>query len=140
MSRVARMGHQDRPKENIELMGRLIRDRLARLWNVAPVATIVLVLSLAAASAFGARSVMFWLLRPPLSERELTIETWMTPRYVARSWGVPPEVILKAIDAPNPPPKGPMSLSELADYRSVPPAQIIDEAQTAIAAFRDRAH
>ncbi|WP_138934073.1 hypothetical protein [Roseovarius arcticus] len=119
-------------------MRRQISERLNRLWAAAPIATVILVLSLIAATVFGARSAVFWINRPPPAERELTIATWMTPRYIARSWGVPPEVILDAIHAPRPPPNGPMSLTQLADYRGVTPQLLIEEAQAAIAAFRDR--
>lgn len=118
-------------------MGRTFKQRFETLWGVAPVATVILGLSLGAATVFGVRSALFWINRAPLVERELTITTWMTPRYIARSWGVPPEVILKAIDAPDPPPNGPMNLTELAEYRGVTTQQIIAEAQAAIAAFRD---
>ncbi len=119
-------------------MERQIKERLKKFWTVAPVATATLVLSLTAAVIFGSRSVVFWIHRPSPTERELTIAAWMTPRYIARSWGVPLEIILEAIDAPRPPPDGPMSLTQLAIYRGVPTHQVIEEAQAAIAAFRDR--
>lgn len=59
----------------------------------------------------------------------------MTPLYIAKLWRVPPRVILQAIDAPNPPPNGPMSLSELAKFRGVPVAQVMEETKSAIEGF-----
>ena len=103
-----------------------------RAWNAAPIATAMLVLALVASVYFGVRSAT----HPMRVEREQDIAAWMTPRYIVRSWSVPPEVILNALDLPRPPPDGPMSLAQLAAQRGVPVEQIIAEAEAAIAAFR----
>lgn len=108
---------------------------LRRVWHAAPVASLVLVVALAASAAFGVRAALHWYQMPPRAERMQPVAGWMTPRYVARSWRVPPEVVLEAIDAPRPPPDGPMSLDALATFRGVPTAQVIAEAEAAIAAF-----
>lgn len=117
------------------MVGRFV-SFLKRLWSAAPVATVILALALTASAVFAVRATVFWLHRPPLAERELAVEAWMTPRYVARSWGMSPRRLAKAIGAPIPPPDGPMSLSELAELRGVPVAEIIAEAEAAIAEFR----
>ncbi|MCC1492045.1 hypothetical protein [Cognatishimia sp. F0-27] len=111
-------------------------DRLKQLWAAAPVATVILILSVGAAVVFGARATLFWIKRPPVAEREQAVAPWMTPRYVARSWGVPPAVIADAINAPRPPPDGPMSLRQLAEMRGIPTEQIIAETEAAIRDFR----
>ncbi len=110
-----------------------------KMWHAAPLATVIFVLALLASVVFGARATVFWIKRPPMSERALPVAAWMTPRYIARSWGVPPRVIAEAIKAPIPPRDGPMSLTELAKMRDVPVEQVIAEAEAAIAAvFAER--
>lgn len=109
---------------------------IKKIWSNAPIATLILGLALAATLFFGIRSVAFFLTHPPHSEQTQPVEEWMTPGYIAKSWSVPRRVILRAIDAPNPPPNGPMSLSELAEFREVPVSQIVEEVETAIAGFR----
>ncbi|MCT8159628.1 hypothetical protein [Pseudoruegeria sp. SHC-113] len=108
---------------------------LRRIWRAAPVASLVLAVALLASAVFGLRAALHWHQMPPRAERMQPVAGWMTPRYVARSWRVPPEVVLEAIDAPRPPPDGPMSLDALATFRGVPTAQVISEAEAAIAAF-----
>ncbi|NNE89959.1 MAG: hypothetical protein HKN27_17980 [Silicimonas sp.] len=112
-----------------------IKSHFKRLWSAAPVATTVLIVALAASAVFGVRSAVFWWKAPPWAERRQEIAAWMTPRYVARSWGLPPRELAEAISAPIPPPDGPMSLEELAAFRGVQIEQVIAEARAAIAAF-----
>lgn len=113
-----------------------ITTHLKRLWAAAPVATALLILALGASVVFGVRAAVFWSSAPPWIERQQPIEPWMTPRYVARSWGVPPRDLMQALKAPMPPPDGPMSLRDLADRRGVTTEQIIAEAEAAVAALR----
>ena len=113
-----------------------IRQNLRHAWHAAPVATVVLIAALAATSLFAVRTTVFWVAGPPLAERQQAVAGWMTPRYVARSWGVPPRLLLEAIGAPMPPPDGPMTLAEIADLRGVPVGQVVREAEAAIAAIR----
>ncbi len=80
---------------------------------------------------------MFLASHPTRADREQPVAAWMTPRYVARSWHIPPDIILDALDVPRPPPYGPMSLAQLAEFRGVPVEQVVAEAEAAIADFRD---
>jgi hypothetical protein len=107
-----------------------------RIWAAAPIATVVLALALAAILFFGVRSVVFWHDRPPRAEREQPVASWMTPRYIARSWKVPPKLIAEAIEAPMPPPDGPMSLKQIANLRGVPVEKVIAEAEAVISETR----
>ena len=103
-----------------------------RAWAAAPFATVMLALALGASVFFGVRSATHSM----RVEREQSVAAWMTPRYISRSWRVPPDIILNALDVPRPPPNGPTSLAQLAELRGVPVEQIIAEAEAAIAAFR----
>ncbi|WP_136440695.1 hypothetical protein [Pacificoceanicola onchidii] len=107
-----------------------------KLWAAAPIATVILVVALGASLFFGVRSAVYWVNRPPIAERQQPIESWMTPRYVVRSWRVPREVVLDALLLERPLPGGPVSLSEIAELRGVPVAQVITDIETAIAAFQ----
>ncbi len=106
---------------------------LKKIWAAAPFATVILILARTASLVFGVRTTVFWIKRPILAERFLPVAGWMTPRYIARSWQVPPHEIMRAIQAPMPPPDGPMSLAELAKFRGVDLEQVIAEVEAAIA-------
>lgn len=107
-----------------------------RLWAAAPLATLVLAVALAASAFFGTRAVMFSIYWKDPAHREQQIASWMTPGYIAHSWQVPREVVLDALDAPVPPPRGPMNLEELAALNGVSVETLITETETAIAVFR----
>lgn len=117
-------------------MGSRIIRFVRHAWSVAPVATAVLALALVACLFFGVRAALFWHDRPSLAERDQPVAAWMTPRYISRSWRIPPGLVVEALDAPRPPPDGPMSLRELAEYRGVSVEQVIAEAEALIAAQR----
>ncbi len=105
---------------------------IKRIWTVAPIATVLLALAIVASIYFGARSAT----HPMRVEREQSVAAWMTPRYIARSWSIPPDVIQNALDVPQLRPNGPISLRQLAELRGVSVEQIIAEAEAAISAFR----
>lgn len=107
-----------------------------RIWSAAPLATTVLAAALAASLFFAVQAAVFWHDRPPRAEREQPIAAWMTPRYVARSWGVPREVVLDAVALEGPLPGGPISLAQIAEARGVAVEEIIAELETAIAAHQ----
>lgn len=111
-------------------------DFLKRLWGAAPIATAILVLSLAMSLFFGVRSVANWVYWNDPAHREQQIAAWMTPGYIASSWRVPREVVMEALDAPEPPPEGVRNLADLADYHGVTVPDMITRAKRAIAAFR----
>jgi hypothetical protein len=64
------------------------------------------------------------------------IEGWMTPRYVALSWDVPPEVIVGALSIPRDGSGRRITLDELAKDRGVPVETLAADLEAAIAAFR----
>ena len=110
--------------------------RIRHAWSIAPVATAVLAVALVACLFFGARAAVFWYDRPPLAVLEQPVQAWMTPRYVSRTWRIPPELVSEALSAPRPPPDGPMSLRDLAEYRGVTVEQVLAEAEALVASHR----
>ncbi|GAA3873650.1 hypothetical protein [Celeribacter arenosi] len=111
--------------------------RLRRFWRAAPIATVVLVLSIAMAGFFTVRSLAFWFYWHGAESRQQPIEPWMTPGYIAHSWHVPPEIVLEAVGAPMPPPKGPMNLIDIAHLRDVPVETLVEAARVAVEDFRE---
>jgi len=120
-----------RPASGARAMRRLIR----RVWRAAPVATVLLAVALAAAGYFGTRSVAAWIYWNDPAHRDQAIAGWMTPRYVAHSWNVPPEVVMQVVDRARDG-DGPRSLDRIARDRGVPLAETILQLEAAIAAHR----
>lgn len=66
------------------------------------------------------------------------VADWMTPRYVARSWDVPPAVLAEALDLPMSGTGRRTTLEEIALRDGREPAEIIADVESAIAAWRER--
>lgn len=109
---------------------------LKRLWHAAPIATVILAFALTAGVFFGVRMTTFWVYWHDPEHREQVIVGWMTPNYISHSWRVPRDVILDALDIPDPRPAGPMNLTTLAAQRGVPVEDLIAATEDAIATFR----
>ena len=107
-----------------------------RLWGAAPIATVILALSLAMSLFFGVRMVADWIYWSDPTHREQQIAAWMTPGYIGRSWDVPKEVVIEALGAPEPPPDGVRNLVDLAEYLGVTVDEMIARAERGIAAFK----
>lgn len=60
--------------------------------------TIAFLLALAATLFFSVRLVMATLLWPPPEMPDQPIAGWMTPRYVAHSWHLPPRLVAETLD------------------------------------------
>jgi hypothetical protein len=114
-------------------------DTLKKFWRAAPVATVILALSLSAAALFGARSLADWVYWNDPARHEQQIAGWMTPRFVSHSWKVPRHVIVEALDLrPESEGQGRINLNQLAEARGVPVDTIITDLETAISAHRAR--
>ncbi|NVK34689.1 MAG: hypothetical protein HWE23_09435 [Rhodobacteraceae bacterium] len=68
------------------------------------------------------------------------IEGWMTPRYVARSWKLPREVIGQALDLPQGGGRPAVTLEELAEQRGQSLDELIGELTQAVEAYRSQAN
>ena len=65
------------------------------LWRRHRIAALLLAAALIAASFFGARLVREAVYFANPAHQRQALEPWMSPRYVARSWDLPPEVIIE---------------------------------------------
>ncbi len=106
-------------------MGRFLRD------NKVLVLAFVILLAAAVFFAVGA----FRKARDFDVAKEQPVASWMTPRFVAHSWGVPRDVMMTilGLEAPGP---GRQTVAEIADERGVPVEALIAEIEAGIAAFR----
>ncbi|SMY06524.1 hypothetical protein [Flavimaricola marinus] len=80
-----------------------------------PIGVLIFVIAIGAALTFGVRfGSEAWYFRDP-AHREQTLESWMTPRYVGMSWGLPKEVIgpLMNLDPDHPRDGTPPTLDEV---------------------------
>lgn len=108
---------------------------LARLWREHRTALMLFAAALAATLFFAARTALFWAYWADPARRDLAIEGWMTPGYVAQSWDVGREVVGEALGLV--PGEGPrLTLEEIAAARGVPLAEIEAELMAAIDAAR----
>lgn len=72
-------------------------SRLSATWRRRPLLTTVFGLALALTLFFAIRAVAFLIYWSDPAQRDQRIEGWMTPRYVVKSWRLPPEVMIEAL-------------------------------------------
>ncbi|NNE78872.1 MAG: hypothetical protein HKN18_01245 [Silicimonas sp.] len=65
-----------------------------------------------------------------------TIAGWMTPRYVSRSWSVPPEVIAEALDLERSGVMGRTTLDRIAAQKNLSFEALVKDLNSAIGTFR----
>lgn len=110
--------------------------RIKSIFQAAPWASLILVGALLAAAAFGLKSCDKGRdFRDHLRDGKTPpaeVAPWMSPGFIGHAYKIERDIVIEALDAPKPPPKGPMSLAELAEYRGVPLSQVLDEAQAVV--------
>lgn len=107
--------------------------RLKRFWKAAPVATTLLAVALACVLLFAVRIVIHAERWNDPALQEQPIAAWMTPGYIGHVYHIPRDTVIEALEAPFPPPDGPMTLAELAAYRGVSVETVLDEARALVA-------
>lgn len=110
---------------------------IRRIWQAAPVATVILGAALAVSLFFAVRLVAFWIYWADPDHRDQAIAPWMTPGYVAHSWGIPRDLAFETLGLP--PASGrPRTLEEIAADRGLTVDALAEDLRAAIAAFRAR--
>ncbi len=71
--------------------------RLVQAWRRHPVMTSGFILAVIFTVLFAVRSVVFMIYWSDPAHYDRAFEDWMTPRYIAKSWKLPDEVVLKAL-------------------------------------------
>lgn len=78
-------------------------------------------------------ALMQWAAGPP---PDPPLEGWMTPRFVAHSWNVPPELIGQILDMPQDGTGRRITLETLAQSRDQPLSEMIADLEAAILLHR----
>ena len=106
---------------------------LGRHKILAAVFLLAVTLALGFATVMTIHAVRF---RDHVIERQ-PVETWMTIRYVARAWQVPPDEIGAALGVDRETGRG-RSLAEIAEARGMTPEEAIAAVEQVIEARRPR--
>lgn len=108
----------------------MLRNRLSFLWAQHRVLLLLFCLLLGASGLFGFKTVRAALYWADPAHKEQPLAGWMTPRYVARSYDLPPEYLDEALFLdPQQAPRR-ISLDEIATRNSV----TLDDLQNRITA------
>jgi len=108
---------------------------LGHLWRHHRVALVAFVLAALVTLFFAVRMLVFTLYWADPVHHHQPLAGWMTPHYIARSWHVPPEVVIGALGT-DPQRGKPRSLAEIARERGLPLSDLTAAVQTAIDAAR----
>ncbi len=109
--------------------------RITELWRAHPVMLVAFVLAAAITLFFLIRTVAFTVYWADPAHRDQRIEPWMTFRYVANSWDLPPEVMIEALDY-EPRNGRSMTLGELAAARGETVEELTERIKAAALAYR----
>jgi len=109
---------------------------IMRLWRRAPVLTLALVAALAFTAFFAARLTLDTLYWTDPERADVPIQGWMTPRFVAHSWTVPPDLVAATLGLERDGEGRRVTLAKLAKERGVPVDMLITDLETAIAIYR----
>ncbi|WP_108482201.1 hypothetical protein [Oceaniglobus ichthyenteri] len=118
-------------------MGQLT-TRLARIWRRRPVASLLFIVALVVTLGLTTRSVLFAVYWADPAHRDQVVAGWMTPRYIAYSWKIPPAVIQDALGDTLLPGRR-LTLDDLSAERGVPVGDLIARIEAAIARHRAEA-
>ncbi|MFC2969058.1 hypothetical protein [Acidimangrovimonas pyrenivorans] len=106
---------------------------LARLWRHHRLSLVAFVLAAGLTLFFAIRMAVFSVYWSDPAHHNQVPQGWMTPRYVARSWQVPPETVT-AVTGPLQAKGHPMTLEQIADAQGVPLTDLIARIEAALAA------
>ncbi len=111
--------------------------RLIDAFKTHPVLTPAFLLAAALTVMFTIRTVAFTIYWANPAHRDQPIEPWMTPRYVAHSWDLPPERVAAALGLEPGSARG-LSLAEIAASGGLSLEEIEQRIRAAAAAYREQ--
>jgi len=76
--------------------------RINDIWTHHKLPALALVMVVAVAGVFGTRAISQMIYWSNPAKLEQPLQGWMTPRYIGRSYDVPPEVVQRAFDLESP--------------------------------------
>lgn len=78
---------------------------IKRLWQTHRLAAIAFVVALSALGYFAVKTISSTIYWMDPAHQDQTLAGWMTPRYVAQSYKLPPEVLNRALFLADGPPR-----------------------------------
>lgn len=111
--------------------------RLINAWRRRPIITTAFLIATVFTIMFAVRSATMMIYWSDPDHRDQTIEGWMTPRYVARSWNLPADIMVGAIGGDQmPDPRRP--LHEIAAEQGIALQELTTRITNAAATFREQ--
>lgn len=110
--------------------------RIKDLWQHNRLALLAFVIAVGALGVFGGRTISHMIYWADPAHQDQALAIWMTPRYVARSHDVPPEVVQQAFFlTPDGPPTR-VSMGKIAIENDMTIAQLQDRLDIFVATWR----
>ena len=91
---------------------------MRRLWHDHKLLTVGFLLAGALTAFFAVRLVASWIYWNDPAHRDVEIAGWMTPRYVAHSWHLPPDLVADVLELERQTGRPP-TLADIAAERDV---------------------
>ncbi|MBV7409900.1 hypothetical protein [Maritimibacter sp. DP1N21-5] len=110
------------------------RPATDRAFRRHPVLFPLFLLALLAIVWFGVKSTQDMIGMKSRFSADPEVAGWMTPRYIARTWNIPPEVILESLDLTAEPRKR-MTISEIALDKGLTTPDYAAEVEAALDAW-----
>ncbi|MDQ2093187.1 hypothetical protein [Rhodalgimonas zhirmunskyi] len=105
---------------------------IRHLWTHNRPAFVLFLAATLVAGFFLVRLALFSIYWADPAHRNLTPEPWMTPGYIAFSWGIDPKLLIDGLDVP---PHGRPTLMDIARSRGTDVSQVIDEVEALLAIY-----
>jgi hypothetical protein len=110
--------------------------RIKDIWTHHKPAVVALLIIITVAGVFGTRSISQMIYWSNPAKLDQPLQGWMTPRYVGRSYDVPPDVVQRAFDLETPSVPRRMSLDAIMEEHDVTLEELQARLDTAVAAYR----
>ena len=111
-------------------------QRIKEIWTYHKIALLALLVVIAAAGFFGSRAVSQMVYWSDPAKLDQPLQGWMTPRYVGRSYKIPPEVVQSAFNLERPAVPRRISLETIAAEQGATLEELQSRLDAAVAAFR----
>ncbi len=113
---------------------KLPRPRTDRAFRRHPVLFPLFLVALLAVVWFGIKATQDLMAAKTRFSADPEIAGWMTPGYIARTWNIPPEVLLDTLSLTEQPRKR-MTISEIALDKGLTPPDYAAEVEAALDAW-----
>ncbi len=110
--------------------------RLINAWRRRPIITTGFALAVVFTGLFAVRAVTMMVYWSDPDHRDQAIQGWMTPRYVAQSWHLPPRVMYEALGTEEMPGRR-KTLGDIAAERGISVKELSDQITRAADSFRE---